>query len=155
MRKPVTTSSKIRTTPRARVSSRSAPRNAGFVGTVMERAPAGSRMTAATSCSSRSSRTWARSLGRATSVVASVSGGTPADIGISNGSFTAATRASCTPWKWPWNLTSLLRPVNARATRTARAVVSVPVSVKRTLSAPGTHSRISSAQRTSSSLHAL
>src|SRR5256885_296081 len=32
MRKPVTTSSKIRTTPRARVSSRSARRNAGVVG---------------------------------------------------------------------------------------------------------------------------
>ena len=47
------------------------------------------------------------------------------------------------------------RPVKARATRTASEVVSVPVSVKRTRSAPGTQPRISSAQRTSSSEHAL
>jgi hypothetical protein len=45
--------------------------------------------------------------------------------------------------------------VNARATRTASDVVSVPVSVKRTRSAPGTIERISSAHRTSSSEPAL
>ena len=99
MRKPVTTSSKISTTPRFVVSSRSALRNAGLLGTVIERPPAGSRMTAATGCSSSSSRTWAMSLQRATSVVFSVLAGTPADAGISNGSLTAATKASCTPWK--------------------------------------------------------
>ena len=49
----------------------------------------------------------------------------------------------------------LLRPVAARATRMASAVVSVPVIMKRTRSAPGTIARISSAQRISSSWHAL
>jgi hypothetical protein len=44
------------------------------------------------------------SLQGATSVVESVLAGTPADAGISNGSFTAATKASCTPWKWISNL---------------------------------------------------
>ncbi len=81
--------------------------------------------------------------------------GTPAEAGISNGSFTAATNMSCTPWKWLSNLMMLSRPVKARATRTASEVVSVPVSVKRTRSAPGTIERISSAQRSSSSEHAL
>src|SRR5436190_1861496 len=42
-RKPVTTSSKIRTTPFSFVSWRSALRNAGFVGTVIERDAAGER----------------------------------------------------------------------------------------------------------------
>ena len=39
------------------------------------------------------------SLQRATSVVESVLAGTPAEAGISNGSFTAATNMSCTPWR--------------------------------------------------------
>ena len=37
--------------------------------------------------------------------------GTPADMGTSKGGFTAATTPSCQPWKWPWNFTTLDRPV--------------------------------------------
>ena len=92
---------------------------------------------------------------RATSVVESVEGGTPAETGISNGSFTAAITASCSPWKCASNFTRCRRPVTARATRMASAVVSVPVIMKRTRSAPGTIEQISSAQRTSISEHAL
>ena len=96
-RKPVTTSSKIRTTPRSRVSWRSAFKNAGFVGTVIERDAAGSRITAATSCSSSSSFTCAMSLQRATSVCARVGSGIPADAGISKGSLAAAITESWSP----------------------------------------------------------
>jgi hypothetical protein len=52
-------------------------------------------------------------------------------------------------------LTIFVRPVCARAIRMASAVVSVPVMVKRTFSAPGTMLRINSAQRTSISEPAL
>src|SRR2546427_1668492 len=62
----------------------------------------------------------------------------PADIGTSYGGFTAATAPSCQPWKWPVNLTILVRPVAARATRIARCVASVPDIVKRVSSAHGT-----------------
>jgi hypothetical protein len=67
----------------------------------------------------------------------------------------AAMTASCKPWKCASNFTMCCRPVTARATRMASAVVSVPVIMKRTRSAPGTMEQISSAQRTSISEHAL
>jgi hypothetical protein len=56
---------------------------------------------------------------------------------------------SCQPWKWVLKRTILRRPVNARASRTAISVASVPDAVKRTRSADGTRWEIASAQRTS------
>jgi hypothetical protein len=57
---------------------------------------------------------------------------------------------SCQPWKCPRRRRSLFRPVAARARRSAISVASVPELVKRTISALGTSSWISSAQRFSS-----
>ena len=46
--------------------------------------------------------------------------------------------SSCQPWKWPASLSTRLRPVKPRATRSASSVASVPLEVKRTRSALGT-----------------
>ena len=62
-------------------------------------APPGSRITAATWCSSSSRWMPARSLCRATRVVSRVCRGMPADIGAENGALTAAASPSETPWK--------------------------------------------------------
>ena len=53
---------------------------------------------------------------------------------------------SCQPWKCPLKRTIVGRPVNARASRTAISVASVPDDVKRTRSADGTSLWIAAAQ---------
>ena len=56
---------------------------------------------------------------------------------------------SCQPWKWPWKRTSTLRPLKARASRTAISVASVPEAVKRIRSADGTRRWMARAQASS------
>ena len=66
----------------------------------------------------------------------------------------AGSTPSCQPWKWPTKRITFGLPVKARASRSARCEASVPEAVKRTRSAQGIRRLTSSAHRTSSSCEA-
>ena len=94
------------------------------------------------------SRTAAPSLYGSTVVSAASAFGTPGESGrpsVSTPEPARTSSASVAPWKQPSNLTTRSRPVNARATRSADCVASVPELTKRSFRSEGTSARTFSA----------
>ena len=149
-RKPVTTSSNTTSVPWARAAAAIAATRAGASGTAPQAAPVGSRITQATSPPASSASSAPSTNGSTT--VRSGLGGDPTGAAGSTGSATPGLASSCQPWKWPASLSTRLRAVKPRATRSASSVASVPLDVKRTRSALGTSATMRSAQSASSSL---
>ena len=143
-RKPVTTSSNTTSAPWARAAAAIEATRSGGSGTAPQAAPVGSRITQATSPRA-SSRSSAPSANGSTTLRWGL-GGDPSGGRRSSGNATPGIASSCQPWKWPASLSTRLRPVKPRATRSASSVASVPLEVKRTRSALGTSATMRSAQ---------
>ena len=149
-RKPVTTSSKTTSASAARAAAAMRATWAGASGTAPHAAPVGSRITQATSPRASSASSAPSANGSTT--VRSGFGGDPLGGSRSTGSATPGLASSCQPWKCPASLSTRLRAVKPRATRSASSVASVPLEVKRTRSALGTSATMRSAQSASSTL---